>query len=347
MARQPTSLGVRDASTFAQLALAGIGREYPNKLDHVMNSVDEVLPPKTLHPAFFGCFDWHSAVHNHWMLVRLLRTCPELEEATQIRRQLNENLSPGNIAGELGYLEQDGRGTFERTYGWAWILKLSQELLNWEDPDGRVWSDALKPLSIHFGRLFLDFLPRQTYPIRTGTHPNTAFGLSFGLDYARVAGDNRLEQLVIERSTTYFGSDHDGPAEWEPSGEDFLSPTLMEADLMQRVLELAAFRRWFHGFMPGIRKGQLETLLNPVKVADRTDGRIVHLDGLNFSRAWCMRSIADALSDDDPSKTILLVAADNHAEAALKHVTSGNYGGEHWLPTFAVYLLTTPELRST
>ena len=343
MARQLISLGVRDASTFARLALAGIGREYPNKLDHVMNSAGEVLPPRTLHPAFYGCFDWHSAVHGHWMLVRLLKTCPPLEEAPEIRRRLNENLSPANIAGELRYLEQTDRSAFERTYGWAWLLKLAAELLNWEDRDGTAWSETLKPLSDHFVSRFLHFLPRQVYPIRNGLHPNTAFGLSFALDYARIAGETDLEHVTIERSTTYFGSDKGGPAEWEPSGEDFFSPTLMEADLMRRVLEPAEFYEWFHNFLPGTEDSHPETLLRPVLVTDRTDGRIVHLDGLNLSRAWCMRSIASVLPDDDPAREILIGSADDHARAALAHVTSGNYGGEHWLGTFAVYMLTTPE----
>jgi hypothetical protein len=340
MARQPISLGVRDARTFARLALAGIRREYPNKLDHVINSAGEVLGPKALHPAFYGCFDWHSAVHSHWLLVRLLQTCPALEEATTIRGLLNQNLSPTNMAGELHYLVQSDRRTFERTYGWAWLLKLSQELLNWEDRDGMVWSNNLEPLSSHFVDLFLDFLPRQAYPIRTGLHPNSAFALAFALDYARTGGKTDLEHRVIERATNWFGSDQNSPAEWEPSGEDFFSPSLIEADLMQRVLDPSDFQRWFHLFLPRIGEGQPEALLTPATVTDRTDARIVHLDGLNLSRAWCMRSIAGKLPDDDPSRAILMAGADHHAQAALAHVTSGDYGGEHWLGTFAVYLLT-------
>ena len=328
------------ASLFAGLALQAITREYPNKLDHVMGSEDEVQSPSVLHPAFFGSYDWHSCVHGHWLLVRLLRRFPDLPEAEEIRATLNGLLTRENIASELAYLAQPNRASFERTYGWAWLLKLTEELNGWDDEDGRLWRANLDPLAEAFADLYMDFLPKQDYPIRRGVHPNTAFGIAFALDYARSVGHQGLEDLLLERSGTYFSADTDYPAEWEPDGDDFFSRSLMEADLMRRVLEPGAFARWFHGFLPGLAEGRPETLLNPADVSDRTDPKIVHLDGLNLSRAWCMRLIAGALPEGDPVRPVLLRSAARHAQATLPHIASGNYEGEHWLATFAVYLLT-------
>jgi len=281
-------------------------------------------------------------VHGHWMLVRLLRLFPNLPEAKQIRAALNANLSEKNIAGEVAYLKQANRASFERTYGWAWLLKLAEELHDWNDEDGRRWSGNLKPLADAFVEKYLAFLPKQNYPIRTGVHPNTAFGLAFALDYARAVGDKKLEALIVERSRSYFGKDVNYPGAWEPGGEDFFSPALMEADLMRRVMNKSEFTRWFQRFLPGLGSNQPKSLVQPAIVTDRTDPKLVHLDGLNLSRAWCMRSIAAALPRNDPARKVLARSATAHAQAALPYISSGNYEGEHWLASFAVYLLTTP-----
>jgi hypothetical protein len=308
-----------------------------------MNDKKDVQGPRSLHPAFFGCYDWHSSVHGHWMLVRLLKTFPNLSRAPEIRKALGDNLAAENIREEVAYLKQPNRQSFERLYGWAWLLKLAEELSLWNDPDGRKWSRDLQPLVDAFVDRYLAFLPKQNYPIRTGVHPNTAFGLSFAYDYARTVGNAKLEALIAERSRTYFANDRNYPAAWEPGGEDFFSPALMEADLMRRVMRPAEFRVWFRRFLPQLASGQPKSLLRPAVVTDRSDPKLVHLDGLNLSRAWSMRSIATALPVRDPSRVTLSQAAKVHAQDALAHVASGDYAGEHWLASFAVYMLSTPE----
>ena len=342
-ARQQFSLTEAQASHFASLALKCIAREFPNKPEHVLNDSGDVRRPQSLHPAFYGCFDWHSSVHGHWMLVRLLRLFPNLPEAPAIRKAVSANLGRENILAETAYLKQKNRQSFERTYGWAWLLKLAEELHLSSDPDAKSWAKNLQPLVDELVKSYLLFLPKQTYPIRTGVHPNTAFGLAFAFDYAWTVGDEKLASLIAERSRTYFGNDANYPAAWEPGGEDFFSPALMEADLMRRVLRPAEFRRWFQRFLPQLASGSPKTLLNPATVTDRTDPKIVHLDGLNLSRAWCMRSIAAALPANAPARKTLAHAARLHAADALAHVASGDYAGEHWLASFAVYLLSTPE----
>ncbi len=336
------SLTQTEASHFASLALKCVRKEYPNKPDHTINDADDVRAPRAMHAAFYGCFDWHSTVHGHWMLVRLLGLFPSMPEAPDIRAALNANLSARNIKNEVAYLNQPNRASFERTYGWAWLLKLAEELHDWNDTDGKRWSQNLQPLADSFAEKYLAFLPKQTYPIRTGVHPNTAFGLAFALDYARTVNNTRLATLIVERSRTYYGHDANYPGSWEPGGEDFFSPALMEADLMRRVMNQREFARWFQRFLPGIAHGAPKELLQPAIVTDRSDPKLVHLDGLNLSRAWCMRSIANALPRNDPARRILARSAAAHARAALEHVASGNYEGEHWLASFAVYLLTTP-----
>ena len=337
------SLTQSQASHFARLALKCVAREFPNKPEHVMNDNRDVLGPKALHPSFYGCYDWHSSVHGHWMLVRLLRMFPNLPEAQEIRNAIGANLKTENISQEIAYIKQPNRQSFERTYGWAWLLKLAEELSLWNDPDAKSWSGNLQPLADTLVNQYVVFLPKQTYPIRTGVHPNTAFGLAFAFDYAQMVGNEKLAALIAERSRTYFAGDAGYPAAWEPGGEDFFSPALMEADLMRRVLRPAEFRRWFHRFLPQLTAGLPKTLLQPATVTDRTDPKLVHLDGLNLSRAWCMRSIAGALPANDPARKILAGAARLHANDALAHVASGDYAGEHWLASFAIYLLSTPE----
>jgi hypothetical protein len=317
------ALDASQASHFAQLALKCAQQEYPNKLDHTMNGPQEVLGPRALHPAFYGCYDWHSSVHGHWMLARLLRDFPQIPEAAQIRALFDEHFSTAAIAQEVTYFGQPNRRSFERTYGWAWLLKLSAELRAWDNPDARRWALALQPLAEVVARQFLVFLPKQTYPIRTGVHPNTAFSLSLVLDYP----DEKLQALARERARTYFSGDRDAPISWEPGGEDFLSPLLEEAALMSRVLPAAEFRAWFAKFLPHLS-------LAPAIVADRTDPKIVHLDGLNLSRARCLFVLSKALK-----RPGLAGQAEQHAQASLPHIESGSYEGEHWLATFAVQML--------
>lgn len=333
------ALTPEQASRLARLPLEALPREYPNKLEHVMNGPHEVLSPRVLHPAFYGSYDWHSSVHGHWMLVRLLKAHPDLPEAPAIRRLLEEHLTAANLRAEVDYLNQENRKSFERPYGWGWLLKLAEELHTWDDPQAREWSLNLAPLARAIRDRYLDFFPRQTYPIRSGVHSNTALGLAFAHDYARAVGDRPLEELVLERSLAYYGADRDYPAGWEPGGDHFLSPALTEADLMRRVLPQAEFSVWLDGFLPGLAAGRPEALFTPATVADRSDPKIVHLDGLNLSRAWAMRGVAFALPSDHPARPVLLESARRHGHSALGHVTSGDYAGEHWLASFAVYLL--------
>jgi hypothetical protein len=272
-----------------------------------------------------------------------LKLFPNLPESAQIRTALSANLTAENIAAEVAYLKQPNRQSFERTYGWAWALKLAEELHAWNDADGKRWSENLKPLAEVLSKSYRNFLPKQTYPIRTGVHPNTAFGLAFALDYAKTTGDRELESLLNERSRSYFAKDIDYPGAWEPGGEDFFSAALMEADLMRRVMKPAEFAAWFRRFLPGVAKGDPAALLQPAIVTDRSDPKLVHLDGLNLSRAWCMRSIARALPEQDAARRVLSQSADKHSAAALAHVASGDYAGEHWLASFAVFLLSTTE----
>jgi hypothetical protein len=268
------------------------------------------------------------------MLTRLLRTHPGLARAAEIRALLDEHLAPGPIALELAYFNQPGRRSFERTYGWAWLLKLAEELKTWDAPEARRWSGALQPLAERVAAAFADHLPRQTYPIRTGVHPNSAFSLELALDYARAAGDTKLEAVVVERARAWFGRDRRGPLAWEPGGEDFLSPCLEEAALMSKVLARASFAAWLQGFLPA-----LPGALAPALVSDRTDPKIVHLDGLNLSRARALFVLARTFRPGDPRGAALRRAGDRHARASLPHLASGRYEGEHWLATFALRML--------
>ena len=328
------------ASSLARLPLAAIPKEFPNKLEHVMNDAGEVKSPRELHPAFYGSYDWHSCVHGHWMLVRILKLHPDLPEAPQIRALLAQNLTAENLLKEADYLAQNNRKSFERPYGWGWLLKLAEELHTWDDPQGQEWSRNLEPLTAAIVARYLNFFPKQTYPIRSGVHSNTALGLTFGLDYARAVNNVELEKMILDRARSYYGSDRDYPAAWEPGGDHFLSPTLTEADLMSRVLSPNQFRDWLHGFLPGLKAGEPAAILEPAEVSDRSDPKIVHLDGLNLSRAWAMKGIARVLPADDPARKVLLDSARLHGEGALAHVASGDYAGEHWLASFAVYLLS-------
>ena len=331
------------ASNFAQLALKCVQKTYPNQPSLILDKASDVMTPEKAHPSFYGCYDWHSSVHGHWMLARVLRLFPSLPEAAQIKKALTANLSTKNIAVEAAYFNRPDTKAFERTYGWAWTLKLMEELTLGTSPEAKAWAANLKPLADTLSARYLDFLPKQVYPIRTGLHPNTAFGLAFALDYANAIGDAKLKELLISRSKDYFGKDTDYPAKLEPSGSDFLSPALAEADLMRRVLPADQFAAWFHAFLPQMAKSEPKNLLEIAVVSDRTDPQLGHLDGLNLSRAWCMRHIAAGLPNDDPARWVLEDAGHTHAIDALQHVATGHYEGEHWLGSFAVYLLTEPK----
>jgi hypothetical protein len=328
------------ASNFAQLTLTCVQKTYPNQPGLILDNAADVMSPEKAHPAFYGCYDWHSSVHGHWMLARLLRLFPSLPEAPRIKAALSANLSAKNIAIEAAYFNRPDTKAFERTYGWAWTLKLMEELLRSTSPEAKAWATNLKPLADTLTARYLDFLPKQVYPIRTGLHPNTAFGLAFALDYANTIGDEKLKDMLKQRSTDYFGLDAEYPAKLEPGGSDFLSPALTEADLMRRALPPDQFATWFHAFLPQLSRGLPHNLLEIAVVSDRSDPQLGHLDGLNLSRAWCMRHVAAALPKDDPARWVLEDAAYTHAIDALQHVATGHYEGEHWLGSFAVYLLT-------
>lgn len=330
------------ASAFAKLALKGAKREFPNKPAHVQLNDTDAKTPKALHPAFYGCYDWHSAVHGHWMLVRVLRAHPDLPEAKDIRAVLRAHLTADNIKTEVAYFNRPEAKPFERPYGWSWLLKLAEELHTWDDADAKTWSANLKPLAVLIANRYVEFFPKQTYPIRAGVHSNTAFGLTFAHDYAKAVGNTKLRERIEERARAYYGKDTDAPARWEPDGADFLSPSLCEADLMRRVLPPGEFQKWFHKYLPGAAKGEPANLFAPATVTDRTDPQLVHLDGLNLSRAWCLRGILLSLPKDDPARKALAASAAKHAEAGLKHVASGDYAGEHWLASFAVWMLSLP-----
>jgi hypothetical protein len=332
-------IALDEATRFARLALDCVQRELPNSIQHFINGPDDIRRPRELHPAFYGCLDWHSAVHGHWLLVRLLRAVPGLPEAAQIRAALDANLTADHITAEVAYFTAPHRQSFERMYGWAWLLQLATELHGWDDDGARRWAANLAPLTELIVARYLGFLPKQTYPIRTGVHANTAFGLAFALDYARLAGHAALEALIVERAMAYYAADRDAPAGWEPGGEDFLSPALAEADLMRRVLPAAELAAWLHGFLP---RGLLPSLRTPAIVSDRSDGKLAHLDGLNLSRAWCLRAVASALPATDALHAELVASAEVHAAAGLANVATGDYMGEHWLASFAVYLRGVP-----
>jgi hypothetical protein len=331
------SLTPAPASRFAGLVLAHVTREYPNKLDHVLNGPHDLRPPRELHPLFFGSFDWHSCVHGYWLLARILRAHPTLPEAARVRQLLDAQITDANVAAERAYLEQPLRATFERPYGWAWLLMLAGELARHTSDEGRRWSGTLAPLAAAFVERFATFLPKATYPIRAGTHYNTAFALALALDYAAAARDGDFAELLRRKAEGWYGEDVDCQA-WEPGGDDFLSPALVEAECMRRALPPGRFLPWLHRFLPRLASGKPASLFRPATVSDRTDGKIAHLDGLNLSRAWCWRSLAATLGADDPRRALAAEAAERHLEASLPHV-AGDYMGEHWLATFALLAL--------
>jgi hypothetical protein len=317
------------ADRFAQIALGHVTKEYPNKLDHVLNDAGDARTPRDLHPIFYGSFDWHSCVHSYWLLARLKRLFPSMEQRSNIDSLFTGSFTAEKIAGETAYLSRPMGAGFERPYGWAWLLMLAAEFRC-------MGSDALKPLEEVFTARFMQFLPKLTYPIRAGTHGNTAFALILAEEYARAAGDTALKALMTSRTRDWFWSDRNAPA-WEPGGDDFLSGTLVEAECMRVLLPPADFLRWFSAFLPNIAQREPKALFVPATVSDRSDGKIAHLDGTNLSRAWCMRRLARALPDD-PRGALLLDTAERHILASLPHV-AGDYMGEHWLATYALMAL--------
>lgn len=334
-ATDSNGLSATSASRFADLAFSCIHREYPNKLGQVLRDESSLKPPRELHPAFFGCFDWHSSVHGHWMLVKLLKDYAELPRRDEIAAGVFASLDPQNIAGEVAYLETASK-SWERTYGWAWLLQLATELHTWDDPLGVKLAEDLAPLTRVIRDRYIEFLPRQEYAVRTGVHPNTAFGLSFAYDYAATVGDTELMDSVVDAANRYYLDDRDCPLSWEPSGEDFLSPCFEEAALMARVMPPSDYEDWLASFLPTLADPDS---LRPANVSDRSDPKIVHLDGLNLSRAWNLLVIAKYIDDENFAEQ-MRQKADEHLAASLPHISSEHYEGSHWLGSFAVYALS-------
>lgn len=325
-----TTLTAAHASHFARLTLGHLGREYPNKLDHVLGGPEDAATPSALHPVFYGSYDWHSCVHGWWQVMRLLRLFPDIPEAAAIRTRADAMLVPEKIAGEIAYLGRPLSKGFERPYGWGWLLALHHELSLHERQD---WAEALEPLAGIFAERFEAYLPKLTYPIRHGIHTNSAFALVLAQEWAKDRSSG-LATLIESRLGDWFGGDR-GAQAWEPSGDEFLSPTLVEALAMSRILPSAAFAEWFDAFLPDMAEGRPENLLVPAFVSDRSDGKIAHLDGLNLSRAWCWRQIAARLPEGHLVRPIGEEVAERHLQAALPHL-AGDYMGEHWLATFAL-----------
>ena len=325
---------------FAALALECLHKEYPNKIAHVLNSDGDVKPPRELTPVFCGCFDWHSAVHGHWLLVRLCRTYPEAPFVDEARAALAESFVPVKVAIEVEYLTGEGRKTFERPYGLAWLLQICAELHEWDDPQARQWAAALEPLERLAAERFKAWLPKLSHPIRTGEHSQTAFAMGLIFDWAHCRGDQEMVDLVRQRARNYHLNDRGARLAFEPSGQDFLSPLLSEADLMRRVLSPAEFAAWLGRFLPELSLDGSTKWLQPAVVTDKTDGKLVHLDGLNLSRAWMLEGIAAGLPAGDPRLAGLRQAAREHRRAGLDAIAGQHYEGGHWLGSFAVYLVT-------
>lgn len=327
-------------SRFAELALDCVHKEYPNKISHVLNSDDDVRPPHKLTPVFCGCFDWHSAVHGHWLLVRLCRMHPQAPFVPAARAALAESFTAEKIAAEVEYLRAEGRATFERPYGLAWLLQLSAELHEWDDPQARQWASVLEPLEQEAADRFKSWLPKLSHPVRTGEHSQTAFALGLVFDWARSRRNQEMTRLVAQRARDHYLNDRGANLSFEPDGQAFLSPILAEADLMRRILKPPEFAAWLGTFLPELSRDGSAGWLPPAVVTDRTDGHLVHLDGLNLSRAWMLEGIAAGLPPGDPRTAGLVSAAREHRRVGLAAVSGAHYVGGHWLGSFAVYLVT-------
>ena len=341
----PTTIASDLADRFSALALTCVHQEFPNKISRTTATAEEIGRPKKIFPAFYGCFDWHSSVHGHWLLVRLLRVGPQdaawRDEAIA---KLNQSFTAENIAGEVTNYNRPEGGSWERPYGLAWYLQLTAELREWakenNDPQAKEWLEILEPLEADIANGLKGWLPRLAYPIRLGTHNQSAFAFGLMLDWARVAGDTEMERLIIERSKAFHMGDKNCPLAYEPSGEDFLSPCLMEADLMRRMMSTAEFSVWLTDFMPTIPTNGSGDWLAPGIVKDASDGKLVHLDGVNSSRAWNLYNIARSLPEGDARKASLVAAAKIHADTGVAAVSAEHYSGSHWLASFATYLMT-------
>ena len=331
----PLQLTLKHANTLADLPLACLQIEYPNKLEQTLGGKENIGEPHRLHPAFYGCFDWHSSVHGHWSLVKLLKEFPDLEKKEEARTKLLQNISAKNIEEEVTYFEGKHNKSYERTYGWAWLLKLAEELHTWQDPLARELEQNLQPLTDVIIQRYIDFLPKLKYPVRVGEHPNTAFGLSFAWDYAHTTGNQKLKELIEKRAKYFYTKDEGCPIGWEPSGYDFLSPCLEEVDLMRRILDKSQFDVWITNFMPQLKNKDFTIPVG--EVSDRTDGKLVHLDGLNFSRAWVLYGLAKQYED----YAHLFSVANTHVNYSLPNLVGDSYEGGHWLGSFAIYALDT------
>ena len=327
-------LTLEQANILASLPLHCVQQEYPNKLGQVLGSDDDLASPKTLHPAFYGCFDWHSAVHGHWSMVKLLKTYPNLEQAETLRQILATNMSKENIVIEVAYFDNKHNKNYERTYGWAWLLKLAEELHTWDDPLARELENNLIPLSELITQKLIDYLPKLQYPLRVGTHTNTAFGLAFAWDYAITLNDTKLQEAIKKRALDFYQEDTDCPLVWEPSGSDFLSPCFEELDLMRRIMPKEEFLQWMNQFMPSLK--QRDFKIDVALVGDREDGQLVHLDGLNFSRAWVFYGLAKQYPEEYGH---LLPQAHKHLAYSFPNLVGDSYEGGHWLGSFAIYAM--------
>jgi hypothetical protein len=336
----PATFDIKAATRFANLALACVHKEYPNKISHTLNSDADVAPPRKLTPAFYGCYDWHSSVHGHWLLVRLVRTFPNANFVQPAREALRQSLTPENIAQEATYLQGQGRASFERPYGLVWLLQLVAELREWDDPQAKEMAGNLGALEQAALERLNGWLPKLSHPVRIGEHDQTAFALGLMLDYAHAATDQKFAALVVSKAQQFFLADQNCPLTYEPSGEDFLSPCLGEADLMRRVLPGPQFARWLQQFLPQISPVTDSAWLVPVVSPDPSDPKLAHLDGLNLSRAWMLEGIAAGLPKGDKRFRSIMAAAEAHSRSGLAAVTGEHYEGGHWLGSFAVYVVT-------
>lgn len=336
----PAGFDAQAAERFAALALACVHKEFPNKISHSLNSDADVAPPRRLYPAFYGCYDWHSSVHGHWLLARLARTFPDASFAPRAREALRQSLTPENIAQEAAYFRAEGRASFERPYGLAWLLQLCAELREWNDPLAKELAANLRPLELAALERLRAWLPKLSHPVRIGEHAQSAFAIGLMLDYARVAQDTEFASLLRARARQFYADDRNCPLTYEPSGEDFLSPCIAEADVMRRVLTAAEFSKWLRTFLSKIPAGGKGAWIQPVVSPDRSDPKLAHLDGLNLSRAWMLEGIASGLPKGDARIPSIAAAAAAHRNAGLAAVTGEHYEGGHWLGSFAVYLVT-------
>lgn len=329
------ALSLEQAERLAELPINCVTVEYPNKLNQTIGSDEDLQSPKALHPSFYGCFDWHSSVHGHWSLVSLLKQFPEMEQANTMKTLLLDNISSENIEQEVAYFYGEHNKNYERTYGWAWLLKLAEELHTWNDPTARILEQNLQPLTDLIVEKYLEFLPKLNYPIRVGEHTNTAFGLTFAWDYAHTVKHTVLQTAIETRAKEFYLKDADCPMSWEPSGYDFLSPCLQEAAIMKRVLPKEEFITWFEAFLPELKEKNYELAVG--EVSDRTDGKLVHLDGVNFSRAWALYTIIEDLPEYNHLKNV----ANEHINYSLPNIVGDSYEGGHWLGSFAIYALNS------